>query len=130
MTRAARAQGVCLALSPACAESGRMTAGVGVLARNRCRLTAVRPCTEAFAAHIKAGRAQAYLIDMGMRVPVLLVGVYGWTGAEARHEAMRCTQALFQAVCDEIAALGNPPHILCGDFNCELASVHALEQAL
>eukprot|EP00969_Alexandrium_andersonii_P286406 12661207-Alexandrium_andersonii.AAC.1 len=82
LVRTVASRGLKLALSPPDPLSSKPSAGVAIMARRRAHVTPVRFHSKACVDLQEQGRAQASVVDIGASYPVLVVNVYGWTGAK------------------------------------------------
>eukprot|EP00969_Alexandrium_andersonii_P255684 11302536-Alexandrium_andersonii.AAC.1 len=69
-------------MSPCCVESGRPTAGVGVLARRGMHVAEATIACKELRGCVQGGRILVYNMHIGILCPVRVYCIYAWTDAE------------------------------------------------
>ena len=97
----------------------KANAGVGVMTKDGKNLVAVQAGhnTTAFQNVWLAGRAGKYEIDMGWEANLTCYVIYGKSGGATKDKAV--TDAILQAIKEEIDSEIHRPTIILGDFNAE-----------
>eukprot|EP00969_Alexandrium_andersonii_P087374 3854666-Alexandrium_andersonii.AAC.1 len=62
------------------------------------------------------------MIDAGAAVPIVLYVAYGWANSSTKRELLDHTVLLVEALLEEIREQPRLPHIVVGDFNCDVTA--------
>ena len=103
--------------SPCDPNTATPSAGVGMLAQSNITFVRAEKKTDAFRRVFEAGRADKFCIDLGWEQNLLCFVIYGQSGGgnEEREE----TEAIAEAIEEEIGEDSSMPIIIEGDFNRE-----------
>eukprot|EP00969_Alexandrium_andersonii_P270499 11955789-Alexandrium_andersonii.AAC.1 len=63
---------------------------------------------------------------LGTSIPLFVVVVYGYPGAEAKQQAMRNTRGRVLAIMSETSLQPRVPVAVGGDFNCDVTVSHCV----
>ena len=127
--RAARL-GFSLELTDTDPEQAQAHAGVGVMVRRPGVLRQLRVNTPEGRDAQAAGRLIRAAVQPAGGIPLILLSLYGWAGADHDNDCVERTDALVSAARLEVAIANDTPTFVVGDLNASIHRLPALQEAL